>query len=94
MEHKFEGPLRFYRFKEMRSQKRECCLCATFRAEAACDALSTHLAVMVFDLPVRPLDDGHQLGDLAALIGLVAACDRVLDAMRHMILEHFLFDTP
>jgi hypothetical protein len=49
---------------------------------------------MAFDLPVRALNDSHQLGELAALIGLVAARDRVLDAMRHMILEHFLLDAP
>jgi hypothetical protein len=45
-------------------------------------------------LPVGPLDDGHQLRDLAALIGLVAACDCVLDAMRHVIFQHFLLDAP
>jgi hypothetical protein len=42
----------------------------------------------------RPTDDGHQLGDLPALIGLVAAGDRVLYAMGDVILQHLFFDAP
>jgi hypothetical protein len=33
----------------------------------------------------------HELGDFAALLGGVAAFDRVLDAMRHVIAQDFLF---
>ena len=36
-------------------------------------------------LPVRAADHVHQLGDLAALIGLVARDDRMLDAMGDMV---------
>lgn len=67
--------------------------CATSRVKAACDVLNS-FSGYALDLPVCPLDDGHQFGNLAALIGLVAACDRMLDAMRHVILEHFFLDTP
>jgi hypothetical protein len=45
-------------------------------------------------LPVGAADHGHQFGDLFTLIGLVAAGDRMLDAMRHVILQHFLLDPP
>jgi hypothetical protein len=45
-------------------------------------------------LPVGAANDRHQLRYLCPLIGLVAAGDRVLDAMRHVILQHFLLDTP
>src|SRR5215831_10795010 len=36
----------------------------------------------------------HQFGDLAPLIDLVAAPDRVIDTMRHMIAQDFFFGTP
>ena len=47
----------------------------------------------------RPLSVGaannlHQLGDLAPLSGLVAGCDRILDAVRDMIAQDFLLGTP
>jgi len=45
-------------------------------------------------LPVRPANHGHQLRYLFPLIGLVAAGDRVFDAMRHVIPEHLFLDTP
>src|SRR6266446_5683467 len=45
-------------------------------------------------LPVGAADHGHQLRDLFALVGLVAAGDRVLDAMRHVVPQHFLLDAP
>jgi hypothetical protein len=45
-------------------------------------------------LPVGAADHGHQFGDLFPLIRLVAAGDRVLDAMRHVIPQHFLLDPP
>jgi hypothetical protein len=47
-----------------------------------------------FTLSVRATDYGHQFGYFLALIGLVAACDRVFDAMRHVILQHFFLDAP
>src|SRR5215469_3814545 len=43
-------------------------------------------------LPVGALDHLHQLGDLAALLGLVAGRDRTLDAMGHMVAQHLLLD--
>jgi hypothetical protein len=45
-------------------------------------------------LPPRTAHHVHQLFDLAPLIRLVAAGDRVLDAMRHVITQNFLFDAP
>src|SRR4051812_18806185 len=45
-------------------------------------------------LSVRPTYHCHQLRYFRALIGLVAARDRVFDAMRHVILEHFFLDAP
>jgi hypothetical protein len=45
-------------------------------------------------LPVGPADYGHQFRDLFPLIGLVAAGDRVFDAMRHVILQNLFFDAP
>jgi hypothetical protein len=45
-------------------------------------------------LPVRPANHGHQLRYLFPLIGLVAAGDRVFDAMRHVILQHLFLDAP
>jgi hypothetical protein len=45
-------------------------------------------------LPVGAADHGHQFGDLFPLIGLVAAGDRVFDAMRHVILQNLFFDAP
>jgi hypothetical protein len=39
-------------------------------------------------------DHGYQFRYLFPLIGLVAACDRVLDATRHVISEHFFLDAP
>jgi hypothetical protein len=47
-----------------------------------------------FTLSVRATDYGHQFGYFLALIGLVAACDRVFDAMRHVILQHFFLHAP
>jgi hypothetical protein len=43
-------------------------------------------------LPVGAADHGHQFGDLFPLIGLVAAGDRMFDAMRHVIPQHLLFN--
>ena len=43
-------------------------------------------------LPRRPAHHVHQFGDLAPLVGLVAALDRVLDAMRDVIAQDFLLD--
>ena len=45
-------------------------------------------------LPVGATDHGHQFRDLLALIGLVAAGDGVFDAMRDVIPQHLLLDTP
>ena len=45
-------------------------------------------------LPVGSANDVHQLGNLLALIGLVAAGDRPFDAMRHVISQHFFLDAP
>src|SRR4051812_8894281 len=45
-------------------------------------------------LPVRPANHGHQFRYLCALIRLVATRNRVFDAMRHVILEHFFLDAP
>ena len=44
--------------------------------------------------PMNSSDDRHQFGYLLTLIGLVAARNRVLDAMRDVILQHFLLDAP
>lgn len=44
------------------------------------------------ELPLHAPEHVHQLGDLPALIGLVAARDRVLDAMRDVILQHFFLN--
>jgi hypothetical protein len=38
---------------------------------------------------LRPPEHGHQFGDLGALLRLVAARDRVLDAMRDVIPQDF-----
>src|ERR1700716_1429345 len=46
------------------------------------------------ELSIGSTNDGHQFLDLLTLIGLVAACDRVFDAMRHVIAQHLLLDTP
>ena len=46
------------------------------------------------DLTIRPSHHRHQLRDLLALFGLVAARDRVLDAMADVILQDFFFDSP
>ncbi len=43
-------------------------------------------------LPPRPAHHVHQFGDLAALVGLVAARDRVLDAMGDVVAQDFLLD--
>src|SRR6266436_2905552 len=45
-------------------------------------------------LPVGSANDVHQLNNLLALIGLVAAGDRPFDAMRHVISQHFFLDAP
>src|SRR6185437_13738235 len=39
-------------------------------------------------------DYGHQFCNLFPLIGLVAAGDRVLDAVRDVVPEHFFLDAP
>jgi hypothetical protein len=44
--------------------------------------------------PVRPADDGHQFGDLVALVVLIAARDGVLDAMADVIAQHLFLDPP
>jgi flagellar motor component MotA len=36
----------------------------------------------------------HQFGDFAPLVGLIAAPNGVIDAMRHMIAQDFFLDTP
>lgn len=43
-------------------------------------------------LPIHPTDNFHQFRDLPALIGPVAAVDRVFHAVRHVILKDFFFD--
>ena len=43
---------------------------------------------------IRSADDGHQLCDLLSLIGFVTAGDRVFDAMRNVVLQHFFLDAP
>src|SRR6202022_2016392 len=45
-------------------------------------------------LPVSPTDYRHQFRYLFPLIGLVAARNRVFDAMRHVISEHLFLDAP
>src|SRR6516165_10664124 len=47
---------------------------------------------MSVNLPVDPPNDFHQFGDFAALIGPVAAIDRVLHAVGYVIPEDFLLD--
>src|SRR3989304_20571 len=44
-------------------------------------------------LPLRPPDDIHQFGDLAALLALVARGDGVLHAVRHVVAQDLLLDT-
>ena len=39
-------------------------------------------------------DDINQLGDFAALLGLVAGRDRIRNAVRRMVGKNFLFGTP
>src|ERR1700748_3850183 len=46
------------------------------------------------ELSVRAADHRHQFRDLLALVGLVAAGNGVLDAMRHVIAQHLLLDAP
>ena len=43
-------------------------------------------------LAIGAPDHVHQLGDLAALVGLVAGLDGVLDAMGDMVTKDFLLD--
>src|SRR5687768_3511488 len=43
-------------------------------------------------LAISPAKHVHQFGDLAPLLGLVAAGNGLVDAMRHVIAEHFLFE--
>lgn len=45
-------------------------------------------------LAIHPTDDFHQLRDLARLIGLVAAMDRVFHAVGHVILRGFFLHPP
>lgn len=45
------------------------------------------MAECVKSLPLRPADHSHQLSDLLALVRLVAAGDRVLDAMGDVVLQ-------
>jgi P-type Cu+ transporter len=45
-------------------------------------------------LAFRPTHDIHQLFDLPALVGLVAGCDCALHAVRDMIAQDFLLETP
>ena len=45
-------------------------------------------------LPIGSTNDSHEFRYLFPLIDLVAARDRMLDAMRHVIPEHFFLDTP
>jgi YHS domain-containing protein len=45
-------------------------------------------------LSVRPANHGYQFRYLFPLIGLVAACDRVFDAMGQVVSEHFFLDAP
>jgi hypothetical protein len=53
---------------------------------------SAQAFVTALNLSIRPSDDFHQFRDLAALIGLVAAIDRVLHAMGHVIPEDLFLD--
>jgi len=41
--------------------------------------------LVYFTLPVSSTDHGHQFRYLLPLIDLIAACNRVFDAMRNMI---------
>ena len=43
-------------------------------------------------LPLRPSDHRHQLRDLLALVGFVAARDCVLDAMGDVVLQNLFLD--
>src|SRR5450432_2380439 len=45
-------------------------------------------------LSVSSPDHSHQFRYLFPLIDLVAACNRVFDAVRHVISEHFFLDAP
>jgi hypothetical protein len=38
--------------------------------------------------------DVNQLSDFTALLGLVAGCDRIRDAVRRMVSKNFLFGAP
>ena len=42
-------------------------------------------------LAVGTAQNVHQFGDLAPLLGLIAACNRLMDAMRHVIAQYLLF---
>src|SRR5258707_1026153 len=46
-----------------------------------------------FGLSRRSSHDVHELGDLAPLIGFVAALDRMVDTMRDVIAQDFLFNS-
>ena len=43
---------------------------------------------------VGPADDRHELLNLTSLIRLAARCDGVFDAMRYVISQNFLLNTP
>jgi len=45
-----------------------------------------------FILSVSSTNHGHQFRYFLPLIDLVPACNRVFDAMRHMVFQHFFFD--
>jgi hypothetical protein len=50
------------------------------------------LGLSLYGLALRPAEHIHQLRDLPALIGLVAARNRVFDAVTDMVAQDFLLD--
>src|ERR1043166_1725867 len=55
---------------------------------------ASFLAMTPESLPVRAADHFHQFRDFFPLIGFVAACDRMLDAVGDVIPQYLLLDAP
>jgi hypothetical protein len=61
---------------------------------ASVDRYQSRQRAFQSNLPVRSTYHRHQFRYLFPLIGLVTAGDRVFDAMRHVVPQHFLLDAP
>src|SRR5262249_19021041 len=59
---------------------------------AALGARRAHFGSASSSIAAR--DDVDELGDFAALFGFVAGCNGILDAMRGVISQNFLFGAP